>query len=101
MRGSSFPTESGRQTRRPKVEVRKKPETRRPNPAACLGPKTQAGPKSFDVCAFIPETMTAPTQPTACSGLRTSAFFRPSALGFRISRATRPPTETARGERCP
>jgi hypothetical protein len=101
MKGAAFPAESSRQTRRPKVEARKKPETRRPNPAAGLRPRTQASLASFDLCAFSPEITAASAQVVPCSGLRTSAFFRPSALGFRISRAARLPTETVRGERCP
>jgi len=101
MKGSSFPAESSRQTRRSKAEARKKPETRRSNPAACSRPAAHAGPKRFGLYAFSPETTAASAQAAACSGIRTSAFFRPSAFGFRISWATRLPTESAQRERCP
>ena len=101
MKGASFPAESSRQTRRLKVETRKKPETRRSNPAAFSRPAAHADRKRFGLCGFSPETTAASAQAAACSGLRASAFFRPSAFGFRISRATRLPTETALGEKCP
>jgi hypothetical protein len=101
MKEASIPAEFSPQTRRSKVEARKKPGTRRSNPAACSRPAAHADRKRFGLCAFSPETTAASAQAAACSGLRASAFFRPSAFGFRISRATRLPTETARGEKYP
>ena len=101
MKRASFPAQSSRQTRRSKAEARKKPESRTSNPAACLRPAAQAGHNRFGRCAFAPETTAASPHAAAGSGLRTSAFFRPSALGFRTSRATSLPTGSARGERRP
>ena len=101
MKGASFPAVSSRQTRRSKAEARKKPETRRSNPAACSRPAAQVGHKRFGLWISAAETTAAAAQAAAGSGLRTSAFFRPSALGFRISRATSLTAATARGERRP
>jgi hypothetical protein len=88
MKGASFPADSSRQTRRS-------------NPAACSCQAAQAGPQRFGLCAFSAETTAASAQAAAGSGLRASAFFRPSALGFRISNATSLPTGSTRGERRP
>jgi hypothetical protein len=97
----SFPAASSRQTRRSKAEARKKPETRRPNPAACSLPSALAGPERFGLCVSSPQTTAASPQAASGSGLRVSAFFRPSAFGFRISPAARLLTETDRGARRP
>ena len=57
--------------------------------------------KRFGLWVSAAETTAAAAQAAAGSGLRPSAFFRPSALGFRISRATSLTAATARGERWP
>ena len=88
MKGASFPAVSSRQTRRS-------------NPAACSRPAAQVGHKRFGLWVSAAETTAAAAQAAAGSGLRPSAFFRPSALGFRISRATSLTAATARGERRP
>ena len=101
MKGAAYLAETNRQTRRSKAEARKKPETRKSNPAAWSRSAAPVGPKRFGRCAFSPEPTAASPHAASGSGLRVSAFFRPSALGFRISRATSLPTFSARGERRP